>query len=238
MSHKFTMAQFNYATWEHELLAVLEVLLRWEDKLLGLKFIIVTNHKALTFFKEAPYSTPRHMRWWEYLSRFDFRIEYIRGESNKVADSLSRYYMSDSPDEIHDISEYVNADSRLDPEGDNLPRIRMEELISMRATLRPCKPRAEEVQDRIEPRNVEAAELRDNNEAPKVDWDVKDHPKVNEVLPLFGNKYSEDQFLSNIWKNPDRHNLFEKNENLLWTTNQLQQRVVCVPKGTHQDLNI
>ena len=128
---KFTMAQFNYATWEHKLLAMLEALLRWEDKLLGLKFIIVTDHKALTFFKEAPYSTPRHMRWWEYLSRFDFRIKYIRGELNKVADSLLCYYMSDSPDEIHDISEYVNADSRLDPEGDDLPRIRMEELISM-----------------------------------------------------------------------------------------------------------
>ena len=58
MSRKFTPAQLNYATWEHELLAVLEALLRWEDKLLGLKFKIVTDHKALTFFKEAPYTTP------------------------------------------------------------------------------------------------------------------------------------------------------------------------------------
>jgi hypothetical protein len=57
MSRKFTSAQFNYATWEHELLAVLEALLRWEDKLIGLKFTIVTNHKALTFFKEVPYRT-------------------------------------------------------------------------------------------------------------------------------------------------------------------------------------
>ncbi len=99
MSQKFTLAQFNYTTWEHELLGVLEALLRWEDKLLGLKFKIITDHKALTFFKEAPYSTPRCMRWWEYLSWFNFKIEYIKGESNKVADSLSRYYMSDSPDE-------------------------------------------------------------------------------------------------------------------------------------------
>ena len=63
------------------------------------------------------------MRWWEYLSRFDFKIEYIKGESNKVADCLSHYYMSDSPDETHDILEYVNADSRLDPDGDDLSNI-------------------------------------------------------------------------------------------------------------------
>ena len=59
--------------------------------------------------------------------------------------------MSDSPDKTHDISEYVNADSRLDLEGDNLPKIRMEELISMRVTLQPCKLKAMEVQDKIEP---------------------------------------------------------------------------------------
>src|ERR1700684_2834694 len=105
MSRKFTSVQFNYATWEHELLAVLEALLRWEDKLLGLQFTIVTDHKALTFFKEMPYTMQRRMRWWEYLSRFEYKIEYIKGDSNKVADSLSRYYMSDSPSEQHDISE-------------------------------------------------------------------------------------------------------------------------------------
>jgi hypothetical protein len=30
------------------------------------------------------------MRWMEYLSRFDFDIQYVKGISNKVADSLSR----------------------------------------------------------------------------------------------------------------------------------------------------
>ena len=48
-------------------------------------------------------------------------MEYIEGPTNKVADSLSCYYISDEPGEIHDISEYVNADTRLDPDGDDLP---------------------------------------------------------------------------------------------------------------------
>jgi hypothetical protein len=57
----------NYCTWEQELLGVLEALLRWEDKLLGLSFTIVTDHQALTFFNEAPTRSQRCMRWWEYV---------------------------------------------------------------------------------------------------------------------------------------------------------------------------
>jgi len=238
MSRKFTPAQFNYTTWEHELLAVLEALLRWEDKLIGLSFTIVTDHKALTFFKEAPYTTQRRMRWWEYLSRFDYRIEYVKGESNKVADSLSRYYMSDSPDEEHDISEYVNADSRLDPEGDDLPKSRIEELVSMRATVRPRKTKSIEAKNRVEPRNLEAEELQENHEAQIARWEANDHPRIKNILAIFKEKYREDRFFTDIWEKPERHNRFEKKEDLLWTRNRIQQRVICVPKGTHNGYNI
>jgi RNase H-like domain found in reverse transcriptase len=34
-----------------ETIAILEALLKWEDKLLGCKLQIVTDHKALEFFK-------------------------------------------------------------------------------------------------------------------------------------------------------------------------------------------
>ncbi len=68
VSRKFTSAQTNYCTWEQELLAILEALMHWEDKLIGLPFTIVTDHQALTFFKEAPTRSHRRIRWWEYLS--------------------------------------------------------------------------------------------------------------------------------------------------------------------------
>ena len=44
---KFTSAQHNHCTHEHETLAVLEALMKWEDKLLGRKFTVVTDHKGL-----------------------------------------------------------------------------------------------------------------------------------------------------------------------------------------------
>ena len=50
LSKKFTPAQCIYHTWEQELIAILEALIKWEDKLIGHEITIVTEHKALTFF--------------------------------------------------------------------------------------------------------------------------------------------------------------------------------------------
>jgi len=49
MSKKLTDAQHNYRTFERETLAILKALLKWEDKLLGFPFKIVTNHEALKY---------------------------------------------------------------------------------------------------------------------------------------------------------------------------------------------
>ena len=51
MSKKFTAAQMNYRVFKMETIAILEALLKWEDKLLSQKILVVTNHKALEFFK-------------------------------------------------------------------------------------------------------------------------------------------------------------------------------------------
>ena len=36
---------------KHETIAVLKALMKWEDKLLGCKFTLVTDHKGLEYFK-------------------------------------------------------------------------------------------------------------------------------------------------------------------------------------------
>ena len=44
---KFTSTHHNYHTHKHEIIAVLEALMKWEDKLLSRKFTVVTDHKGL-----------------------------------------------------------------------------------------------------------------------------------------------------------------------------------------------
>jgi len=128
MSKKFTTAQQNYAVHELETLAILEALMKWEDKLIGYDVHIITDHKALEFFKTQSSITARQRRWMDYLSRFNFDITYIKGDLNKVADCLSRYYKSDNTQDIHMYDEYVHADTHIDPAGEDLPAQRCKEI--------------------------------------------------------------------------------------------------------------
>ena len=104
-----------------ETIAILKALLKWEDKLIGNKIHVVTDHHALEFFKMQRRLSNCQMSWMEYLTWFDFDIQYLKGVGNKVADSLSWYYQSDTWEDIHPSYYYVNADSQLDLEGKDLP---------------------------------------------------------------------------------------------------------------------
>ena len=58
-------------------------------------------------------------------------ITYVKGETNLVADALSRYNENNHWDRSHDTSQSVTTDARLDPEGENLPWNRFEETRTM-----------------------------------------------------------------------------------------------------------
>ena len=62
---KLMSAQHNYHMHKHETLVVLEALMKWEDKLLGREFMVVTDHKGLEYYKTQPNLLPRQTRWWE-----------------------------------------------------------------------------------------------------------------------------------------------------------------------------
>ena len=104
-----------------ETIAILKALLKWEDKLLSRKVTMVTDHKALEFFKTQRHLNNQQVHWIEFLVQFDFDITYVKGDTNLVADALSRYYESDNWDESQDAPQYVNMDAQLDPEGEDLP---------------------------------------------------------------------------------------------------------------------
>ena len=101
---------------EHKTLAVLEALMKWEDKLLGRKFTVVTDHKGLEYFKTQLNLSPMQTRWWEYLSHFNYNTIHVDGTQTQVADSLSCYYEYDTIEDEYPNSEFVNVDEILDPD--------------------------------------------------------------------------------------------------------------------------
>jgi hypothetical protein len=90
----------------------------------------VTDHKALEFFLTQHHLSHCQARWMEYLSRFNFDICYVKGKYNCVANAFSQYYETDTWTDVHPSSEYVYADTHLDPDFDDAPNDRIEEVKS------------------------------------------------------------------------------------------------------------
>ncbi|KAJ3474471.1 hypothetical protein NLI96_g12441 [Meripilus lineatus] len=98
-SGKFNSAQQNYPVHEQELLAIVE-------------------SQGIRVIKTQKHLSPRQHRWVDVLNEFDYDINYIPGETNVLADALSRIY-SDEPTGIQRAkSEYVQ-----DKEDDDLPEL-------------------------------------------------------------------------------------------------------------------
>ena len=90
--------------------------MKWEDKLLGCRFTLVTDHKGLKYFGTQKNLLDRQVQWWEFLSCFNFTIMHVDGVDNKVVDCLSHYYENDTSDDTHSENTYVNTDIWLDPD--------------------------------------------------------------------------------------------------------------------------
>lgn len=62
MSKKFIDAQRSYTTCDQEMLRILEALLKWQEKFIGLHIKVITDHEANEWFKSKSFSLGRHIR--------------------------------------------------------------------------------------------------------------------------------------------------------------------------------
>lgn len=80
-----------------------------------MKFWIFTDHKGLEWLSTQKKLSPRQAQWLEDISDFDFEIEYIPGETNVLADALSRMYSDESKGTVRAFSEYVTVEEENAP---------------------------------------------------------------------------------------------------------------------------
>jgi hypothetical protein len=250
MSKKFTSAQRSYRTFEHEALAVIEALMKWEDKLIGRQICIVTDHEALETIKTSNRDgkSGRLIRWDEYLSRFRYTVMHVPGELNKVADCLSRYYENDRSDEMHASYHYVSADVRLDPNREDLTELRLRELGTVNSQLL-----ARRLRDRSEDRIAEADKLvraaanHDGDAVVPAPTDapdltvadaLQDGPPLGEVV--LGDKdftvavkdgYMSDPTLSKVIDKPHHFPVFKVVDGLIYNKNRLGNDCLCIPRS-------
>eukprot|EP00833_Pecoramyces_ruminatium_P010577 jgi/Orpsp1_1/1184609/evm.model.c7180000090259.1 len=92
ISTSLTKSQRNYQIYDKELFAIKVALEEWRHYLEGARhqFIIYTDHKNLTFPRKPEMLSQRQIRWYEFLSRFDFKLIYRAGKKSGKPDLLSR----------------------------------------------------------------------------------------------------------------------------------------------------
>ncbi|GBG74376.1 hypothetical protein CBR_g18787 [Chara braunii] len=90
MSKKMPSKKLAKFTYERELYALYKALVHWRHFLLGRFFYLRTNHHTLKWIKTQPTLSDTLKRWIEVIDQYDFKLEYLKGDYNKVADALSR----------------------------------------------------------------------------------------------------------------------------------------------------
>ena len=94
-SRTLSLAEVNYAHIDHEALAIIFGMKRFNQYLYGREFILVTDHrppcKLLGHADSVhPLAAARMQQWAMILSAYSYKIEYVPGPANQCADCLSR----------------------------------------------------------------------------------------------------------------------------------------------------
>jgi hypothetical protein len=87
---KLNEHEVNYVTCDMELGSIVYALNMWRHYLLGIIFVLMTDHSGLRYLFDQLKLNVRQARWMALLSEFDFEIKHIKGKENRVVDALSR----------------------------------------------------------------------------------------------------------------------------------------------------
>ena len=115
-SKKMTPAECNYEIYDKELLAIIRAFEEWRPELAGDEAgkptKVFTDHKNLEYFMDTKQLNARQARWAEFLSQYNFQVQFRRGVTNVKADTLTRR-TQDTTGVVHDRSRRLLGPDRL-----------------------------------------------------------------------------------------------------------------------------
>ena len=89
---KLNPAKTRFSAFDRELLAVYATIKHFRQNLEGRNFLVNTDHKPLTFVMSSvtEHASLRQTQHLAFIAEFTTDIRYVKGETNFVADALSR----------------------------------------------------------------------------------------------------------------------------------------------------
>ena len=73
-SKRLSSAERNYSATDREFVAIKLSLEKWRQFLVGKRFLLLTDHAALTYLHTTASVSRRNARWLDFLSQFNFEI--------------------------------------------------------------------------------------------------------------------------------------------------------------------
>ena len=98
-SRRLSDAEYRYTVTKKELLAIVYGLKEFRHYLLCRKFLLRTDHAALTFLMKTPDLPSQQVRWLDLIAEYNFEIVHRAGAQHNNADSLSRRPPDDDDEE-------------------------------------------------------------------------------------------------------------------------------------------
>ena len=92
ISRTFSPTERNYEIYDRELLSVIRALQEWRHYIQGSNHetIIYSDHKNLTYFRNAQKLNRRQARWSLLLSEYDIKLIHLPGDKMILSNTLSR----------------------------------------------------------------------------------------------------------------------------------------------------
>ncbi|CAI6354211.1 unnamed protein product [Macrosiphum euphorbiae] len=108
-SRTLNLAEQKYSQIDKEALAIVFCIKKFHQYLYGRHFILLTDHKPLTYIFHEKKSLPqvaanRIQRYALFLANYDYSIQYVKSENNQSADALSRLAITHTNDREMDVS--------------------------------------------------------------------------------------------------------------------------------------
>ena len=136
-SKRFNRTEENWSTYEQECFALVQCLKKFRHYIEGKPVKLYTDHKALIHLNNQPNLNAKQARWVSFINLFDYTIKYKEGKTNKVADALSRQFISaEKPEEVperlrlnHDINTKYKDDYNLNG-AHVISKVMNEDLVS------------------------------------------------------------------------------------------------------------
>ena len=99
-SKSFNKHQRNWGIEKRELYSIIMCLEKWRTMIINTSTTVLNDHRNLLNLMEKKHPTAMQARWIARLSEFDFKIGYIKGLNNRIADYLSRAFSKNKENKI------------------------------------------------------------------------------------------------------------------------------------------